>query len=76
MTHKTWSGMARASERLIAELQGWTPDSDREYRAMRKRVDAIHRELGCAWSNPADADEARAIGNRLTDAWNARFEVA
>jgi hypothetical protein len=78
MTHKTFSGMARAVERLIQQMDGFdgmslAMDSDREYRAMSKKVDDLLSELNALWSNPADVTEAARLKHRLLEAWHKGF---
>jgi hypothetical protein len=71
--HKTFGGMRRAAERLIAELEAGAIDplmDDRQYRRLDERTSAILQECDALWSNPADADEARRIANRVRDAWH------
>lgn len=69
-THKTFSGMRRAAERLTAELLATAIDNDRDYRSYLKRVDALNAELGALWSNPADVSECAKLKAALSDAWN------
>lgn len=68
--HKTFSGMRRAAERLIAEMDAGAIVDQHEYDRYHKATSAILRECNALWSNPADADEARKIADRVRDAWH------
>jgi hypothetical protein len=70
-THKTFGGMARATERVIEELGGATISDEREYQRLNKRVKALCAELNALWSNPADSLEAAKLKARLVESWNA-----
>jgi hypothetical protein len=70
MAHRTFSGMAKATERLIAELSGATIDDDDTYRAYLTKVNSLLREHDALWANPADVAESRALKHRLNDAWH------
>jgi hypothetical protein len=61
--------MAKAIERVIGEL-AYPITDDRDYKAMDAKTSALFRELNALWSNPADADEAARLKNRLAAAWN------
>jgi hypothetical protein len=61
--------MARAVERMIGEL-AYPITDDRDYKVMDRKTSALFRELNALWSNPADADEAARLKNRLSAAWN------
>jgi hypothetical protein len=68
--HKTFGGMMRAAERVIAELESTPINDERTEREMDRKVSSIHRELAALWSSPADAEDAGRMAARLSDAWN------
>jgi hypothetical protein len=69
MAHKTFDGMAKAVERLIGQLEASPPADGREHAALHRKHDALARELGALWSNPADASHAARLRYRLSEAW-------
>jgi hypothetical protein len=67
-THKTLSGLLRATDRLIAELfrvRELDARSDAEY---ARRAKALHAELNALWTNPADVVACKAKSHDLSDA--------
>lgn len=69
-THKTFTGMAKAVERLIANLEKYGIKDEFEYRQADRQMSGLMKELNALWSNPADVTEAARLGNRLSDAWH------
>jgi hypothetical protein len=69
-THKTFTGMANAVRNLIAELDASPITSDQDFRADRRKMDGLLKELNAAWANDAQALDAAKLKNELLDAWH------
>lgn len=74
-TYKTFSGLMKAVDRTVAELESTKlydlgdPGEVREYKAYDKKVSDLLSRLGSLWSDPADVAASLEAARRLNEAW-------
>lgn len=69
-TYKTTTGLTKAIEQAIADLEAGKIGEPREYDTANARVKNLVRQCNALWSNPADVEDFAKLKNRLLEAWH------